>query len=129
MEREMRKVVRASSTILALVWLGACSDPVNPPASVVSVTITPEAATLVVPGRYKLAATARDANGNILSGRRVAWVSQRPDVATVDTSGLVTALSEGATTVTATSGSASGVAMIHVVTVTCKIGKDGIIDC
>ncbi|HTR19255.1 MAG TPA: Ig-like domain-containing protein [Gemmatimonadales bacterium] len=129
----MRKVVRASFTILALgvlSWLGACSDSVDPPASVASVTITPQAATLATDGRLKLTATVREANGNVLTGRRIAWVSQRASVATVDTSGVVTALSEGATMVIAASEIVSDTAMIHVVTmIPCRITPDGIIVC
>ena len=91
----------------------ACGDdtvePVPPPAPVpTTITISPASATLQSLGEtVRLAATVQDQNGQTMSGATVAWTSGDPSVATVDASGLVTAVANGTTSVTATAGSAS----------------------
>ena len=75
---------------------------VSPP----SVTLTRAGATV------QLSAVVKDGNGNVLSGAPVAWSSSDPDVATVDASGLVTAVAAGDATVEAASGTASGTAAV-----------------
>jgi hypothetical protein len=53
-------------------------------------------------------ATTRDANNNVLTGRVIVWNSSNFAVATVSTSGLVTALAAGGAQITATSESQMG---------------------
>ncbi len=54
----------------------------------------------------------RDAGNNVLTGRTVTWSSSDVAVATVNASGLVTTLSAGTTTITATSeGKSDGVVL------------------
>jgi uncharacterized protein YjdB len=55
----------------------------------------------------QLTATVKDQNGYTIGGAAVTWSSADDGVATVSSSGLVTAVANGSTTVTATSGSAS----------------------
>src|SRR5207247_1608470 len=62
----------------------------------------------------QLAAMPKDANGNLLSGRTVSWLSGNPGVATVSASGLVTGVSTGAATITAASEGKSGTAAMTV---------------
>src|SRR5439155_18708328 len=62
----------------------------------------------------QLTATPRDANGNVLSGRTITWSSDNATVATVSTSGLVTAKVAGSAMITATSEGQSGSASITV---------------
>ena len=86
-------------------------------APVASVTVTPS--TLNLRDREgertgTLSATLRDALGNVLTGREVAWSSSKTQVATVDESGVVTAQNRGDTTVTATSEGVNGTAMVKV---------------
>jgi trimeric autotransporter adhesin len=66
----------------------------------------------------QLTATLRDASGNVLTGRAVAWSSSNATVATVNNSGLVSALNAGSTTITATSEGRSATAQVSV---TCGI--------
>jgi uncharacterized protein YjdB len=61
-----------------------------------------------------LSATLRDALGNVLTGRAVAWASSNTQVATVNQTGLVTAQNKGETTVMATSEGVSGTAAVNV---------------
>lgn len=88
-----------------------------PPAPVATVTIAPSSATVTVGGTQQLTATLRDASGNVLSGRTIAWTSSNTGVATVSSSGLVSALTAGSATITATSESRSGTAAVTVAAV------------
>ena len=63
---------------------------------------------------HPLTATVRDQNGARMSGAPVSWTSSNTQVATVSPAGVVTALSNGSTTIRATSGSASGSASVTV---------------
>jgi trimeric autotransporter adhesin len=73
------------------------------PVPVATVAIAPTAPSLALGGTVQLQATTRDSTGATLAGRAVAWTSQSPNVASVSSTGLVTALAVGTTTVTATS--------------------------
>lgn len=84
-------------------------------ASVATVTVSPASASLGVGDDLMLTAVTRDAAGNVLPGRSVAWASVDPAVARVSGSGLLTGVAPGTTTVTATS---EGVQASVAVTVT-----------
>ena len=71
-------------------------------AAVASVQISPSTASVVIGGSVTLSATAFDADGNPLAGRAVTWSTQNPTVASVNSSGVVSAISSGSTMVTAT---------------------------
>lgn len=81
---------------------------------VASVTVTPGSAALTVGQSASLSATAIDANGNVLSGRPVAWSSANTSVATVSSLGLVTATGAGSTTISASVEGKSGAAQVVV---------------
>ncbi len=81
---------------------------------VASVSVTPASATVQVGGTVQLTATPKDANGNALAGRTIAWASSNTSVATVSGTGLVTGLAVGSVTITATSEGKSGTASITV---------------
>ncbi len=89
--------------------------PPPPPAKpVATVVVSPGTATVNVAATVQFAATLRDAGGTLLSGRRIAWASQSQAVATVNTSGLVTGVAPGTTTITATSEGKTGSAQVTV---------------
>ena len=69
---------------------------------VASVTVSPPDASVEVGDSIDLIATARDAAGNVLPNRPVAWSSASSAVAKVSASGSVVGVAEGSTTVTAT---------------------------
>lgn len=75
---------------------------------VASVEVTPAADTVRAGLTVTLTATPKDAGGNALAGRSVNWDSDSTLVATVDTSGVVTGVSAGTATITATSEGQSG---------------------
>lgn len=88
------------------------TDPVPP--SVASVTVTPGSMGLAVGESGQLAATLRDAEGVVLTGRKVAWASSQPSRATVDGNGLVTAVAPGMSDIVATSEEQRGTASVTV---------------
>ena len=81
---------------------------------VTSVVVAPPSANLTRGDTLRLTATARDASGNVLTGRPVTWQSSNVLVATVTGSGLVTGLAQGPATITATVGGFPGWASITV---------------
>ena len=88
-----------------------------PPVVVASIAVIPGAPTMQLGGTQQLAATTRDASGNVLVGRSVTWTSANATVASVSASGLVTALAIGNATITATSEGQSGSSAVTVVAV------------
>ena len=80
-----------------------------------AVTVTPASVTLTGIGEtIQLAAEVRDQNGQVMAGAGVTWSSSDPSTASVNASGLVTAVGVGSTNVTASSGAASGRAAVSV---------------
>ena len=79
------------------------------------VVLTPAADTLVALGdTVRISLEATDANGNAMTVTDFDWSSGDELVATVDSSGLVTAVADGSATITATLGSASASAELTV---------------
>jgi trimeric autotransporter adhesin len=77
------------------------------PAPVATITVTPSAPSVVRGNTVQLTATLRDAAGNVLTGRTVAWSTSAPlRVTVLPTSGLVvtaSALSTGTAIITTSS--------------------------
>ena len=87
---------------------GSVTVTVTRPA-VATVTIAPASASLLVGvvdsthlGMATVTATEKDAAGHLLNGRSVTWASSAGGVATVNSAGLVDAVSSGSTSITAT---------------------------
>src|SRR5439155_1821461 len=79
-----------------------------------SVDATPAKASVQAGQTVQLTATPRDAGGNPLSSRTVTWSSSHTAVATVSTGGLVSGVTPGSITISATSEGKSGTAAITV---------------
>lgn len=101
---------------------GAASITVEIPPTITSVTVAPTTQTLTAAGAtVTLTATVMTSSG-IATSPTVAWISSNPAVATVTGSGTngnginatVTAVSNGSTTISATSADRSGTATITV---------------
>jgi uncharacterized protein YjdB len=73
-----------------------------PPPPVAAVTIVPESSEVVVRGTVQLTAAMWDASGRAIHGRAMIWASSDPAVGSVSSTGLVTALLGGSTTITIT---------------------------
>jgi hypothetical protein len=81
------------------------------------VVVTPSAATLSAIGAQTLlAATAYDANGQVISGQSFSWFSKNTEVATVDGGGRVTARGAGTALIIALAGGVSDTATVTVTT-------------
>jgi hypothetical protein len=78
------------------------------------VDVSPAADTMLSGGTTTLAATVRSAVGNAVPGQPITWGTSDPSVATVDASGVVTAVGPGAVSITATAGARGGAAALQV---------------
>ncbi len=108
-------------TLLAACGGGSDGPSVTPPpappptpAAVATVDVSPSTSSLAIGATAQLSATTRDASGNTLTGRTITWASGNNSIATVNATGLVTAVAAGSTTVTATAEGRSGQATITV---------------
>lgn len=102
--------------ILGLLLVAACSDDTTtPPAPPPVATITVGGSSSLVAGETdQFTVILKDASGNTLTGRDVAWSSSLSSVATVNTAGLVTAVATGNATITATSEGKTGSLAVQV---------------
>ncbi len=120
------RLLRAAVVLFLVAGCGGSSEPTPPPAPppppppppapapVGSVLLSPTSATLVPQQTLPIAATVLDATGSLLTGRTVTWSSSAAAVASVSSSGLVTALTAGTAPIIATSEGKSSTATITV---------------
>lgn len=92
-----------------------------------SVTVGPARASLhsdttFFGARVQLTATVRDSRGDEITTAGVVWASSNPQVARVDATGLVRALTPGTATITATAGGLQGTAVITVLAAIAAMG-------
>jgi hypothetical protein len=83
----------------AALLMSGCGESVSGPEPVAAVEISMPAASVVAGGTVQLSVEVRDANGNLLPDRSVDWTSSNESVATVDDTGLVTAIAPGTVTI------------------------------
>ena len=81
-----------------------------------SITVSPSSASVVAGATTPLVATARDANGSTISGVTFSWTSSNNNVATVNSSGVVTGVTQGSATITASASGRSGSSSVSVST-------------
>lgn len=121
MQPSCRPLTRLCVLLAAVAVTKGCGDggttiapPPDPPRPT-TVVVSPATAELSVLGAaVQLAVDVRDQNGNVIAGAAVSWSSSAASVATVDATGLVTAVANGNATITASAGSASGSAAVRV---------------
>ncbi|MDE0120277.1 MAG: Ig-like domain-containing protein [bacterium] len=100
--------------LAAAALAGACVAGTEPPVPA-SIEVSPPSATLPwFDETVQLTATVLDTAGRTLPGVTVAWTSEDALVATVDATGLVTAVAAGVTFVRAGTGSVEGSATVTV---------------
>lgn len=111
--------------MLALVVLTACGkdSPVQPELRTPSrIVLSSNSATLNAIGQtIQLNATVFDLDNSVISGAPTTWTSSNPAVATVGSTGLVTAVSGGSAQITVFSGSVSAIASVAVMQVALNI--------
>jgi hypothetical protein len=90
-------------------------EPEDPtPPAIAAIAVSPAARTLDIGNTLQLSAQATDGSGTVLTGRTFTWSSSNSGVASVTSSGLITARAAGSATITATSGGVRGTATITV---------------
>jgi uncharacterized protein YjdB len=103
-----------TATATLTVGTATAPAPAPAPAPVATVTVTPTASSIYQGQGVQLQAALRDANGNVLTGRAVTWTSSNAGVASVSSTGYVTAGATGSAVITATSEGKSGTASVTV---------------
>ncbi|AMW04503.1 Ig-like domain-containing protein [Gemmatimonas phototrophica] len=84
------------------------------PVPVATLELTPTTAALLIGETVPLAATTRSLTGAVLTGRIIEWRTGAPNVATVSSSGAVTAIAPGTAIILATVEGVSATASISV---------------
>lgn len=105
---------RVAPVVLAFAAACGGGDKPTGPAAVASVSITGAMTALNVGQTVTLSASPRDAGGNPLSGRAVAWTTSNPSLATISAAGLVTGVSPGSVVITATVEARSALTVITI---------------
>ena len=108
-------VANGTATITATAGSASGSATVTVAQEVSAVAVTPDTATVLEGDTLRLAATATDANGQVVTGVEIAWASGDTAVAVVDASGLVTGVAAGQAEVLATAAGVTGRATLTVV--------------
>ena len=85
-------------------------------ARIAALKVVPHAATVSSGSNVSLVASALDSHGNSLSGRAVSWTTSNSNVASISTTGVVTAAKIGYATITATSEGVTAASRVHVTT-------------
>ena len=118
--RRQRLFPLVAATLSAALWAYACGDgatepPPRDPQQPTVISVLPQTARLGVRGAtVQLRAQVRDQWDRVMADVAVSWSSNDASVASVDGSGLVTAVANGTATITAAAGSASGRATVVV---------------
>ena len=102
--------------IVCLLLLTACGDSTTgPPPVATSIVLSSTSLTFISLGQtQQLTASVQDQSGATIGGAALTWTSSAASVATVSSTGLVTAVADGTATITATSGSANATVAVTV---------------
>lgn len=105
-----------SACVLSAGCGGSTAPAVTPttPATVRTVSVSPSTASIAVGATTSLAATLLDQKGASMTGPTVSWSSASTAVATVSAAGVVTGVTAGTATISATASGVSGSATITV---------------
>jgi len=110
----LRKHLAPAALLLAVLGSACGGSSESAPPAVVSVTVS-ITSPLAVGQTAQASAVLRDGTGNVLTDRTITWTSSASGIASVSSSGLVTAVAAGAATVTATSEGLAGTASVTVI--------------
>jgi len=87
------------------------------------IDVTPSSATIPASGAQQFAAHGIDQFGNEITGLTFAWESTTTAVATIDQTGLASGVTQGQSTIKATSGSVTGTATLNVTAPTLVVNE------
>lgn len=116
LERQVKlrdSAIRRLAGLLLLAFIVGCDDS-SGPVPVGSVEISPPDPSVEVGSTIQLEAAVLDASGDELTDRSVEWSSDDPQIAEVDSGGLVTGIAEGNTMIRAESGGVEGTVQLAV---------------
>ena len=99
MNRKPRALALAAVSLVCIMILAACGD--STPV-LRYITIAPATANIEVGTTQQFTATGYYSNGSTTPNMSVTWGSSTPAVATIDATGVATAVASGTTTITAT---------------------------
>ena len=102
MKTTLWKILTFFSIIPFVIFI-SCEEEIDEELKITTVSITPESATVQVGEQQQFSALLTDQNGNSIEGD-ITWSSSDTTIATLDTSGLASAIAQGVTTITATAG-------------------------
>lgn len=114
----MKRIVFASVTLIIALFFTGCKKEDVAPIEVAEVTMSQEIAEIEVGSTLQLAASVTPTNAD---DKTVIWSSTKNSVATVSKKGLVAALKEGKTTITAMAGSKTATCEVTVVKATIPV--------
>jgi len=109
-----KTVALAVQAVLAMSVV-SCGGSSDPGPLIDRIEVTPSTASREVGQSVQLSAAVKDAEGVLLSGFAVTWSTSAANVASVSSSGLVTAVSIGSAIISATNGNKTGVSTINVI--------------
>ncbi|MEO7998731.1 MAG: Ig-like domain-containing protein [Gemmatimonadaceae bacterium] len=117
--RALLRIGIAMSLVAASLAVNGCggdkvNNPVDPPPTVARVDVSAPTTTLSPAQTVQLTAISRALDGTVVAGA-VAWSSSASSIATVNSSGLVTAVSAGSVSIIATRGSGAGSVVLTVI--------------
>ena len=99
------------------------------PTAVTTVTVSPASASIQEDETQQFTAVAKDSNDTEIPDKEFSWMSSATTVATINSSGLATAVNTGMTTITATTDGVMGTASLTVTEPpTCPMLKGSIAD-
>lgn len=111
----LSRVRHAAPMVMAasLVMSAACKETADP-TKVAVISGMAERDSMALGATFQYPIELRDANGNVLTGRKVAWTTQNPQVASVNESGVITGLAVGPSLITAKVDGAVAQSMLFV---------------
>lgn len=104
----------AFGAVALVLVLAGCGDSPTKPARVAEVSIAVPPGDVIVGSQVQLSASPLDSKGNALQGREVTWSSQNQAIATVSSTGLLSALTPGTVGINATSQGRTGTTQVVV---------------
>src|ERR1700693_600365 len=114
-----RLAIGSSLVFLSALWFlggggGSPNSTQPPPGGVATVTVTPATASISVGNTQQFTAVAKDSTGNVIVGAIFTWSSDATSIATVNSSGVATAVAQGTAHIKATTSGVNGTATLTV---------------